>query len=995
MYNETSREQDWQAFRICSTSRTLHIQTHLDKGTGQHIVLWNDILLLYKDAKYVINGNGLVSFIRGDDFEYLTPLRIEHHPDTILEVVLEGMDNSTNTIYERTSATSTSPTNQESIINPLQAGMAKINVTLPLVGESTSEATPENSDNQSNDAGVAPSSKDLVSHSTSMTPRSRNSLQAVGQLYNSYMQAMTNGHATLAMTIKTDMTQHFDNLQVEMEKNKSLQHQIIQMQHQMEIKQQQVLSMQHLMEEKQKEMLHMQKQTLDRLAIIQSRVQALLTQTYELHEYPIPRLFIILPNPASRKNFGRLFSDQFKLFFLCECGKHTMAEGSTITHEIHLAKHEGYDIAKPNEFFKKYGSYILTLMQMFKYGAAAAGVVVPSLEKFEIVEGMGNIQKYLHLAANDTMRALVDDAISFLEEQQRSFTNSIETSGHARFDGLEVLEGAELRQLESYLRVKDEGRVLGNLYRIVTTEGHVKWVCIDHYRATYREKAIQDLMDIVKANGGFFIGETGKINIQIVSSTLADQFYDAIIKARSIQELNIQLKWDVTFEDLKKFADAITKANVYNLTVTGYEWKGPAFDLINRTRRYDPIIQMASNGRIQSLVLKDFENFFKRVSISATMAQQLRKLEIGEPIKLEDKSSRSIFSGILDNCPCLTELQLNTRQLKPLIEFIVDKLGHLQLAEATYLHFDGTSGALDTTLRFDSRSVIPWTKMAPSSENKTHTTRSKVTQKDFHTSLKVGVSSLFDRNCAEDLFSLYSKYNWSIKDLKVQNIGGQLRDGFAKFLDQLTVKRALYRTFLSTLRTSDFTTDDLQSLENVIRRSQRIGRLSVYFDDTDVKTVQEKLRYFQGPMGEKMSELIFSGKPTTLCVPDLESTLPRHSFPMLEFFECISDGEISKDWARYITAAVTGSSQTTHTIDDTSSSRTLRTSDIPTVKTRKSLRIFRFSGGKLQSEDWTRVIKALDLSKLEVIGLQSCNFSLEQLEIFIDCIMGVIENDST
>jgi hypothetical protein len=39
----------------------------------------------------------------------------------------------------------------------------------------------------------------------------------------------------------------------------------------------------------------------------------------------------------------------------------------------------------------------------------------------------------------------------------------------------EVLEGADLRQLETFLKNKDKDSVLGNLFRTVTTEGYVKW----------------------------------------------------------------------------------------------------------------------------------------------------------------------------------------------------------------------------------------------------------------------------------------------------------------------------------------------------------------------------------------------------------------------------------------------------------------------------------------------------------------------------------------
>ncbi|KAF9346604.1 hypothetical protein BGX26_001875 [Mortierella sp. AD094] len=398
----------------------------------------------------------------------------------------------------------------------------------------------------------------------------------------------------------------------------------------------------------QQEMHQMQKQTLNRLANIQNRVQAMLTQTYELHEYPIPRLFIILPKPARRRDmFGRLFANQFKLFFLCECGEYTKTERTTIPHEIHLAKYKGYDISKPNEFFEKYGSYILTVMHMFKYGIMADGIVVPSLEKFRIIEGQGQGQD------------------------------------QTKYEELEVLEGSELRQLQSYLSFRDEGRVLGNLYRIVTTKGHVKWVCNDHYRVNYRENAMNDLREIIEVNSGTFIENIGKVVTRIPSSTLARQFYAALTKARGIQELEIDLEWNVTMDDLKKFADAVTMANISHLTIGKFDWKRPATDLINRARRYDPITQLS---RVQSLTLCNSSDFFKRVSSSSwTTSQQLRVLMIQQDITFDHGSSTSFFAGLFNNCPGLTNLRLRTRQLKSLAELVVDKLGDLQQVEGTQL----------------------------------------------------------------------------------------------------------------------------------------------------------------------------------------------------------------------------------------------------------------------------------------------------------------------
>lgn len=184
----------------------------------------------------------------------------------------------------------------------------------------------------------------------------------------------------------------------------------------------------------------MQQQTLDRLAMIQNRVQAVLTQTYELHEYSIPRLFIILPKVTRRRDrILKPFVYQFRLYFLCECGAHTMSENSKTQHEIHLANHEGYGLDKSTEFFEKYGTYVLTLIYMVKYGIMAADLVVPPLRKLQIMEGLDMTQKHLDNLKN--IGPLVDDAINFLQAQQNDDCGDLGMGAdQMEPDKLEVLE---------------------------------------------------------------------------------------------------------------------------------------------------------------------------------------------------------------------------------------------------------------------------------------------------------------------------------------------------------------------------------------------------------------------------------------------------------------------------------------------------------------------------------------------------------------------------
>ncbi|KAF9939514.1 hypothetical protein BGZ65_010306 [Modicella reniformis] len=111
-----------------------------------------------------------------------------------------------------------------------------------------------------------------------------------------------------------------------------------------------------------------------------------------------------------------------------------------------------------------------------------------------------------------------------LLDKEHLIVNEIFTrTDSTRLEKFEVLEETDLRKLESYLKVKDENRVLGNPDRIVTTESHV--VCVAHYHVIYQGSASQKLREIIKANTGHPKEETS-------FNTLAKQFYTALVNTR-------------------------------------------------------------------------------------------------------------------------------------------------------------------------------------------------------------------------------------------------------------------------------------------------------------------------------------------------------------------------------------------------------------------------------------------------------------------------------
>ncbi|KAI8347751.1 hypothetical protein B0O80DRAFT_532833 [Mortierella sp. GBAus27b] len=421
----------------------------------------------------------------------------------------------------------------------------------------------------------------------------------------------------------------------------------------------------------------LQLEAVNVLARIQASIQSALLPTYKLHESPIPHLFVILPKSTTNHK-----SAQYRLYFLCDCGAHTMPEGGRLQHWIHLAKHEGYDVELPTEFFKRYRSYLLTMMHMVKYGFRSASIVVPPLTTPKILDGLNTSLAHL-LYLRNNISSLVDSTIDFLENLKRDNESEAELStGNTGFESPENLE--DLRQLKSYLRIKDRGRTLGNLYRIVTPNGHVKWVCQDHHKAYYQDSSVRQLRHTF--NGAIF-EEIGRIELTLYTSDKAKLFYAAMARSRVVQELKITLGWNATMDHLKALAKAVTKSNVVRLEIDGTHFTGLTLDVINRGRRFDPILQLPSNGQIQSLHLSGFHKFFTRVKdTSFVHSPMLQAFSLDSEFPFSERT-RSL-NNLYDNYSALKTLELRLQHQYLLTEVTGDILGKLNSLESFTIKYE-------------------------------------------------------------------------------------------------------------------------------------------------------------------------------------------------------------------------------------------------------------------------------------------------------------------
>ncbi|KAF9308043.1 hypothetical protein BGZ91_008001, partial [Linnemannia elongata] len=421
-----------------------------------------------------------------------------------------------------------------------------------------------------------------------LDPNIQERIRAASNAYNLSVEALNDGRVEESERLKKDFYGHFQEVKAVMAKNtdpaahavellltmtakqdeliakqEEMKQQLINAHKAMEAKQDELNTKQAELEAKQDEMKELQIQALGQLVVLQTRIKAVLTQTYELHEYPIPRLFVVLPQSPSRWDRAKPFSNKFRLYFLCECGEHTKSINSKAkVHHIHIAKHDGYEIARPSEFFKQYGPYVLTILKMLKFGISVAGVAIPTISHLVRADVIDQAFTYLQ-KLKDNIEPGMNQVITLMDDVSKDEGATIEGFDEDMENKM-ALEGADLRKLDTFLKDKDANKVLGDMFRAVTDEGHVKWVCLDHYRENYQESTVKEFQRVLDSMGGSVDEHLGRVEVKLRSRVLADKFWSVLGKARSgsVHELDVDLDWACNMSDLEAMEDALTKSRV-------------------------------------------------------------------------------------------------------------------------------------------------------------------------------------------------------------------------------------------------------------------------------------------------------------------------------------------------------------------------------------------------------------------------------------------------
>ncbi|CAF4039121.1 unnamed protein product [Adineta steineri] len=138
-------------------------------------------------------------------------------------------------------------------------------------------------------------------------------------------------------------------------------------------------------------------------------------------------------------------------------------------------------VNKTNNSIGKYGPYLRTTLKITQVLLKLESFVIPQLDSVsdpvdtDIDTMLPILDKQKEMEQQLNLVGKLLDRVDHRWAQPKSTI-----FGQHKSRGV-PLQGADLREVETYLSVVDNKHSLGNLYRTVTVDGHVHWVCLDHY----------------------------------------------------------------------------------------------------------------------------------------------------------------------------------------------------------------------------------------------------------------------------------------------------------------------------------------------------------------------------------------------------------------------------------------------------------------------------------------------------------------------------------
>ncbi|KAH7059916.1 hypothetical protein BKA57DRAFT_512937 [Linnemannia elongata] len=350
--------------------------------------------------------------------------------------------------------------------------------------------------------------------------------------------------------------------------------------------------------------------------IMERKLDAILVQSREIHECYIPRFFVLLP-----ETFGSFDSKSLKIEQFSQPKQSDKPHVPSFSRRrVHLHTHSSYAISRPYDFLKWYGSYILGILKVLSH-CLRTGTVAHETSH-DAMSGVDSIP-------NATLANVVSGSISFLRQtlEECGITPPLPTTspeGLQQQDGplpnVAALESADLRRLTTFLQHNDGDRILGNLYRITTGEGYIKWVCHEHYEQSLRGTTMDSFLRILQGINGTYDPHLRKVTISLKSSADSRTFFEAFSRqASDVDELDVVFDgWSFWSRDLESLVKSVCQSNVKSLKL---DLKDSVNDpicefgaRITPGSKYQALFELLWNRNLQGLSLSGAGAFGFRTS---------------------------------------------------------------------------------------------------------------------------------------------------------------------------------------------------------------------------------------------------------------------------------------------------------------------------------------------------------------------------------------------
>ncbi|KAF9282672.1 hypothetical protein BGZ68_005832 [Mortierella alpina] len=446
--------------------------------------------------------------------------------------------------------------------------------------------------------------------------------------------------------------------------------------------------------------------TLPHSLSINDQVKTICTRHYELYEHPCPPLFVTLPEfkgPAKKSHQAKdLSEDKFRLHFICEGWTHPGSDasggnpGNHPEDHVHLALHEGYELLRPEEFYDQYGQYVLGMLQFMKECQSTGGNLLNVGGSLTRAADEKLLREVLNVEMMIKTGPSVDMVASFYQNRLDSENRLNGVSDRKHISGyFPALSGVELRRLETFLRRKDQERVLGNLWKVVTPEGRVKWVCKHHYNEAHRDEAREEFVNLVRANNaGFFQENLRHLTLSLKGSKIANTILGALAGVSSINELNLTLDWNFGAAELDEVVTKFNQSSVQILTLDlkdkGGFFKRPRGRLLSSSK-YQSLQKLYRNRRLRSFRLFGASRFGTRAEpLLGDIVPNLQTLHFR--IRFDGYEDQQVLKSIIQRCPQLVDLQLGGTYKSEIHDALADAIGGLKRLEIFHLYGMEKSG---------------------------------------------------------------------------------------------------------------------------------------------------------------------------------------------------------------------------------------------------------------------------------------------------------------